>query len=766
MERGLMCPEAVVQGEDRRDSVRWREGAEEMVGKVWKAYQQVLLEPGSSPRAVLPSHSEIASMQAVETQTCGVSGGIGGGEVEGYHAWLVTQAKRYILSQTGFELDGADCFVACQQFEDVHMQQGRFGDWGGIKRRARGLSCSGDAKTIECSSWWSQYGAGAPELQRCALRVVHMWSCASPAKRNWAIHEGIHTKKRNQLTFKKVVQLVEISANVRLNDYRRAGCSYVLPWQRDEGMLDCQAGLEVESVHTGTRRGMTQEEIAQQVTLITCDPIGTFAPPSADAVFDRRACIFRPYPRDDDSDEEPAPEAADDPALPIPPEIDETHEDADDMETRTYTACRAVDRAEREMTGRDEDCWGPFGEVVYTESSMPTPPVPSHAPPSPVSPLQSATAAAETEELASSLPQHELLQRFVAVLRLRLRSPSLRVLQEEVGHLATPADEGATPSGGGGQGRGSDGGGGSSSGGGGTSSGDGGGGGASWSSGEGGDSNCSGGERGGSASDVVERDVCDTTLFGRTDIDLDSTRSVTKLTARLRPGLGTHSSGGTRTTGARELAAAGCEPQRGRGGGVSTSSLDHALRAVTRVVHEQTPCKRVVPRPRPVPAEGGPALGESSGVEGVGMPCGSCRQDTVAQASTRVVLVRKGDGPFTIEEDDPKTAPTVQEEDEDYEGEEESEEEDSESGNSGDHNDDDEPPPPPPTRASRRSAAQTSSSAQGKRRPTSGAQGGTRRQSGKGKRGRWSSCQHSAFPYLHTTSSYSALLVLGRAVLS
>ncbi|GBG79481.1 hypothetical protein CBR_g29627 [Chara braunii] len=36
--------------------------------QAWKAYQQVLLEqPGSSPRAVLPSHSEIASMQAVET---------------------------------------------------------------------------------------------------------------------------------------------------------------------------------------------------------------------------------------------------------------------------------------------------------------------------------------------------------------------------------------------------------------------------------------------------------------------------------------------------------------------------------------------------------------------------------------------------------------------------------------------------------------------------------------------------------------------------
>ncbi|GBG61562.1 hypothetical protein CBR_g22359 [Chara braunii] len=280
--------------------------------QAWKAYQQVLLEqPGSSPRAVLPNHYEIASMRAVETHRAELAEELE--EVERYDAWLVGQAKRYILTQTGFELEGAEYILACRQFEDFHIQQGRFGDWGGPEGRARGRACSGDSETIECASWWSQFGSGAPQLQRCALRVMHMWSCASPAERNWAVHEGIHTKKRNQLAFEKVVQLIEITANVRLTEYRRAGCGYVLPWQRDEGMLDCQAGLELEPVRTGTRRGMTDEEIARQVALITRDPIGASAPPLADAVFDRRACIFRPYPRDDDSDEEPIPEAADDP---------------------------------------------------------------------------------------------------------------------------------------------------------------------------------------------------------------------------------------------------------------------------------------------------------------------------------------------------------------------------------------------------------------------------------------------------------------------
>ncbi|GBG91106.1 hypothetical protein CBR_g51910 [Chara braunii] len=236
---------------------------------------------------------------------------------------------------------------------------------------------------------------------------------------------------------------------------------------------------------------------------------------------------------------------------------------------------------------------------------------------------------------------------------------------------------------------------------------------------------------------AVLRDVCDTSIFGRTDIDLDSTHHVTEHTARLQPGLG---GVGARMTAAREVPASGCEPQRGRGRGLSADTLEHALRAATRAVQEQTPRKRgVPPRPRPVDVEGGAALGESSGVEGLGMPLGSRHQQTVGEASARVVLLRKGGGPVTIEEDDPETDAAVREEDKDYEGEEEGEEE-SEIGSGGDDDYGDDgppgPPPPPPTRASRRSAAQTSSSARGRRRSASGTRGGARRGSGKGKKGR------------------------------
>ncbi|GBG64405.1 hypothetical protein CBR_g44289 [Chara braunii] len=70
---------------------------------------------------------------------------------------------------------------------------------------------------------------------------------------------------------------------------------------------------------------------------------------------------------DDDSDDERIPEAADDSAFPIPREIDKTHEDTKDVETRTYTARRAGNFDEMEMTGGDEDRWGPFGEVASTD---------------------------------------------------------------------------------------------------------------------------------------------------------------------------------------------------------------------------------------------------------------------------------------------------------------------------------------------------------------------------------------------------------------
>ncbi|GBG73244.1 hypothetical protein CBR_g12962 [Chara braunii] len=277
------------------------------------ALQQVALQhPGGGPLPVLPSHSEIASMRAVEIHHTELAEELEevrqplwyfSAKLDEYHTWVVRQAKRYLLSQTGFNESSARYLEVCRQFEDVHMQQ---------------------------------------------------------AERNWAVHEGIHTKKRNHLAFEKVVHLVEITANMRLMEYKRAGCGYVLPWQRDEGMLEAQAGLEVEPVRSGTRSGMTEKEIEEQAALITRDPIGSSVPPPIESVFGARAAIFRPYPRDDASADEREPEATDDPALPIPHDVDELHEEGDGGVERTHTARGAAKQADVDMMGVEEELWGSF----------------------------------------------------------------------------------------------------------------------------------------------------------------------------------------------------------------------------------------------------------------------------------------------------------------------------------------------------------------------------------------------------------------------
>ncbi|GBG80424.1 hypothetical protein CBR_g30889 [Chara braunii] len=195
-------------------------------------------------------------------------------QLDEYHSWLVRQPKRYLLSQTGFDVQGAPYLEVCLQFEDFHMQQ---------------------------------------------------------------------------------------------------GCGYVLPRQRDEGMLDAQAGKDVDPVCSGLRSTMTPEEIVEQAALISRDPIGSAAPPPVESVFGARAAIFWPYPRDDASEDERERECADDPAIPIPREIDELHEGGDDSHEgaeRPHTARGAAEQAHTEMMGEEGDILGDFGGFEHSRTAV------------------------------------------------------------------------------------------------------------------------------------------------------------------------------------------------------------------------------------------------------------------------------------------------------------------------------------------------------------------------------------------------------------
>ncbi|GBG80170.1 hypothetical protein CBR_g30536 [Chara braunii] len=98
-----------------------------------------------------------------------------------------------------------------------------------VTRDAEAEACAGDEETSRCASWWVEHYTCFPDLQEIAGCVMHMWTSASPAERNWAEHERIHATKLNKLKFRKVAQLVEIATNLKL-----LGCSdhsggYVLP---------------------------------------------------------------------------------------------------------------------------------------------------------------------------------------------------------------------------------------------------------------------------------------------------------------------------------------------------------------------------------------------------------------------------------------------------------------------------------------------------------------------------------------------------------
>ncbi|GBG70202.1 hypothetical protein CBR_g6334 [Chara braunii] len=180
----------------------------------------------------------------------------------------------------------------------------------------------------------------------------------------------------------------------------------------------------------------------------------------------------------------------------------------------------------------------------------------------------------------------------------------------------------------------------------------------------------------------------DTSLFGRTDIDLESVRRVTVHTARQQPGLGAADTG----RGApRELMMAVSQSRDVRGVGQPGSGV-----------------ARTSFMPQMMPATGDAALEESSGAEGLEMPRGSRREKTVAevtQVSARLVRVRTGAAHVTVVEDDPKTELAREEapqEGDEYRDDEEREEEESDSGDDDSYHDDDDEPSPPPRHGSRR----------------------------------------------------------------
>ncbi|GBG75504.1 hypothetical protein CBR_g20135 [Chara braunii] len=293
------------------------------------------------------------------------------GVVSDYDASLVREAEVYILSQTGFSLASPEYETACAQMRDFHTRRGGIA-WGGRDGDREAQRCTGDVETYEAGCWWSKWGQCAPQLQVIPLRVMYIWTCSSPAKKNRVVHEGVQTKKCNRLEFEKVAKLVEISANVRLLSHQGAGRGFALSWTVDGSLLDVEGGIGTRPSWKGTEDSRTQEELECQRRSWQRDPCGSRAPPGEVAdVFGTRAATLRPYPRDDESDykgrEQEDERAGPTTATPAAQEVDEWS-DPEDVRGRSG----GDDFFGGVNLQGEEELWGCYGSPV--EQQRPTSP--------------------------------------------------------------------------------------------------------------------------------------------------------------------------------------------------------------------------------------------------------------------------------------------------------------------------------------------------------------------------------------------------------
>lgn len=73
-----------------------------------------------------------------------------------------------------------------------------------------------DAPDTPAWQWWEMYGAGAPELQRVAMRVLSLVASSSACERCWSIYDFIHSARRNKLAPERAEKLVRVYMNLRL----------------------------------------------------------------------------------------------------------------------------------------------------------------------------------------------------------------------------------------------------------------------------------------------------------------------------------------------------------------------------------------------------------------------------------------------------------------------------------------------------------------------------------------------------------------------
>ncbi|KAH6780115.1 hypothetical protein C2S52_011352 [Perilla frutescens var. hirtella] len=76
-----------------------------------------------------------------------------------------------------------------EEFPMYRDKDGLFGKPVAVK------GCSLNDARFDPASWWSNFGARTPNLQRLTMRILSLTSSSSGCERNWSAFEGVYKKK-------------------------------------------------------------------------------------------------------------------------------------------------------------------------------------------------------------------------------------------------------------------------------------------------------------------------------------------------------------------------------------------------------------------------------------------------------------------------------------------------------------------------------------------------------------------------------------------
>ncbi|GBG90688.1 hypothetical protein CBR_g51132 [Chara braunii] len=231
-------------------------------------------------------------------------------------ARVVEECDKFLLAQTGGDSVGRLYRTVRDQMRVFHSRRG---DWGDRSLSdAEADDCRGDRETERCAAWWFDHGRAHPELCTIAIRVMHLWTSASLAERNWTQHERINTARRAKLGFAKLAQLVEIATNLKLASCTRQGGGYLLPWVMGTGREGTAAEDEdeegdVEPEVWGARPAGSVPEVEIQQRIVAFHDSRPSRALSVRDMFGKRATELRPWPEGgDDVDADAADDDIDD----------------------------------------------------------------------------------------------------------------------------------------------------------------------------------------------------------------------------------------------------------------------------------------------------------------------------------------------------------------------------------------------------------------------------------------------------------------------